>query len=68
MTPTQSVYKKPICVLCGSAAVTTALHIPVCKKHFREYEEEAKQYLPDHRRKFYYRLVENIGPGFKKPR
>lgn len=41
---------KVFCVVCGEIAVTTAAHYPVCEKHWREYDEEGRQYLPDDQR------------------
>jgi hypothetical protein len=48
---------KPYCVLCKEQALTTAAHIPVCERHYEEYKREARQYLPEGKRKFYQRLL-----------
>ncbi len=44
-----------VCVLCGEKAITTAAHIPVCEKHWQEYDEEGQQYLTY--RPFFERLL-----------
>jgi hypothetical protein len=48
------------CKLCDKEAITTAVHIPVCKEHDDEYQEEGRKYLPDHSRPFLQRLIEGI--------
>ena len=50
----------PKCVLCNDTAITTAVQIPVCKKHYNEYAKEAKKYLPEYQRVFYKRLLEAV--------
>lgn len=36
------------CIVCKKEAITTAAHIPVCRKHYFEYVREARAY-PKHR-------------------
>jgi hypothetical protein len=32
----------PACEFCDSPAITTAVQVPVCESHWKEYEAEAK--------------------------
>jgi len=50
-------YTIPRCLLCFKPAITTAAHLPVCEEHWREYEDEAKQYLSYEQRLVYQRLL-----------
>ncbi len=50
----------PKCVLCDETAITTAVQIPVCRKHYKQYADEAKLYLPEHERTFYKKLLEAV--------
>ena len=46
------------CVACKTKAVTTAAQIPVCEEHWKQYEAEAKRYLPLPERKVYRMLFD----------
>lgn len=45
------------CVLCDSMAVSASAQIPTCVKHDREYDAEARLYLPLSERPVYQRLI-----------
>ena len=34
--------QRPVCVLCGEPAITTAAHHPVCREHWKAYEDDAR--------------------------
>ena len=46
---------RPTCALCGEEAVTAVIGVSLCDKHYKEYQEEGRQYLSY--RPFYNRLV-----------
>jgi hypothetical protein len=51
-------FKSKKCVLCDLEAITTAVQIPVCKKHHDEVATEGRKYLPMNERVVYKKLLE----------
>ncbi len=53
----------PKCVLCDEKATQTAMQVPVCDNHRKEYDDEGQLYLPDHQRPFKARLLAIARPS-----